>query len=156
MSFQEAYPQGTAVPYIVERALAASQAFLVGALVVQDSDGNIAECGADPDAVAGIALAPCGTDSSGFNILAKKEFPPGYMQVLALRVAVPLTCEYVGSLPAADGGSYGAVKDTDSKWKIDFNETDNVVFKLIGRRTTSPENIARVIVEPLADIIQNL
>jgi hypothetical protein len=156
MGFQIAYPNGVAVPYIVERDLAASQAFLSGTPLVQDSDGNFAECGADPEAIAAFSLGPCGADTSGFNILAKKEFPAGKMQAVAARTSVPLIVGYTGTLPAADGGSYGIVKDTDSEWKVDFDETVAVCVKLIGRRTTSPENIAKVIVEPLPDIIQNI
>lgn len=156
MSFQIAYPKGTAVPRIVTLPLAAAQSFLTGSLVVKDTDGACAEAAADPDVVGGIALAPCGTDSGGFNKLAVKEFPPGYMQVCALSTEVPLSCEYVGTLPAADGGSYGAVKDTDNKWKLDFNEITATLFKLVDRRTTSPENIARVIVVPLPASIQSI
>lgn len=156
MSFQLAYPKGARVPRIVTLDLADSQAFESGALVVSDTDGLCAECAADPDLVGGIALAPCGTDSSGFNILAKKEFPPGKMQVAALETDLVLTCEYVGALPAANGGSYGAVRDTDNKWKLDFNETSAALFVLVGRRTDAPENIARVVVKPIPSIIQSI
>lgn len=154
MSFQLAYPAGTAVPRIVQKALAASQAFLAGALVLADGSDNFAECGADPAAVAGVALSGCGADASGFNILAKKEFSPGYMQVIALDPAVALSCKYVGTLPAANGASYGVVKDSDGLWKLDFSEVTTKQFKLVDRRTTSPENIARVIVLPLVAAIQ--
>lgn len=154
MSFQVAYPDGMAVGYMVEGDIADSQAWLVGALLIRDSDFAFAECGADPAAVAAVALAPCGTDSSGFNILGSKEFPPGKMQVCPVQNKRPFTALYVGTLPAADGGSYGVVRDTDGLWKVDFNETTATVVKLIGRRTTSPENIARVIVEFLDDVVQ--
>ena len=156
MSFQMGNPRNARVPRVVTLDLADSQAFKVGALVVKDTDGLCAECAADPDMVGGIALAPCGTDSSGFNILATLEFPPGKMQVEALEADSVLTCEYVGDLPAADGGSYGAIKDTDGKWKLDFNETTAALFVLVGRRTDSPENIARVVVKPIPSIIQSI
>lgn len=154
MSFQQAYPDGVAVPRIVTLPLAASQVFNTGALLLKDGDGAAAECAADPDTVGGIALAGAGPDVSGFNILGAKSFPPGYVQVLALDPNVPLSAKYVGTLPAADGGEYGAVRDTDGDWKIDFNETSAVLFKLVDRRTLSPENIARVIVRPLAAAVQ--
>ncbi len=154
MSFQVAYPDGMAVGYMVDGPLAASQAFPVGSLLIRDSDFAFAECGADPAAVAAVALAPCGTDSSGFNILAHKEFPPGRMQVCPVQNKRAFTALYVGSLPAADGALYGVVKDTDDIWKVDFNETTATVVKLIGRRTDSPENIARVIVEFIDDVVQ--
>lgn len=152
--FQLAYPKGVSVPRIVTKPLAASQAFLEGALVLLDSNFACAECGADPAAIAGVALSGCGADSSGFNILGKKEFPPGYMQILTLSAEVPLSCAYVGTLPAADGGSYGVVKDTDGYWKLDFAETTAAQFKLVDRLTNSPENIGRVIVIPLVAKIQ--
>lgn len=147
MSFQIAYPDGGAagVPRIVTRALAAAQAFNVGALVLVDANGNFAECGADPAAIAAVALAPAGSDSSGFNILGTKSFPPGYMQGCCIK-GKAFSAKYVGSLPAADGGLYGVVKDSDGDWKVDFGETTNTRLKLVDRRTNSPENIGRVIV----------
>jgi len=154
MSFQVAYPDGMAVGYMVEKPLADSQAFLAGALLVMDSDFAFAECAADPAAVAAVALAPCGADTSGFNILATKEFPPGRMQGCPVQNKRAFTALYVGTLPAADGGLYGVVKDTDDLWKVDFAETTATVVKLIGRRTDSPENVARVIVEFIDDVVQ--
>lgn len=152
--FQLAYPQLAAVPRVAQRPLAAAQAFLAGAALLVDANGAYAECGADPAAIAAIALAPCGTDASGFNILAKKEFPPGYMQAIPLRDTIPWVAPYVGTLPAADGGSYGIVRDTDLQWKVDFTDTTATRVKLIGRRTTSPENLALVIVTFLVANIQ--
>lgn len=154
MSFQLAYPKGVAVPRIVQKALAAAQAFSVGALLIADGSDNFAECGADPAAIAGVALSGAGTDSSGFNILAKKEFPPGYMQAIALTAEIMLSAKYVGTLPGVNGGTFGCIKDSDGFWKIDFTETTAAQFKLVDRRTTSPENIARVIVQPLVAKIQ--
>lgn len=156
MSFQLAYPDGTAVPYIVEKTLAASQSFLVGTPLVVDTDGNFAEADADPDVIAAIAAAPCGSDTSGFNILGYKEFPSGKMQGIAVQGGVHFTAEYVGALPAADGGLYGIVKDTDNKWKVDFNEISATVVKLVGRRTTAPESILRVIVSVMPASVQTI
>lgn len=156
MSFQIAHPKGVAVPRIVTRPLAAAQAFLTGALVLIDGNGAVAECGADPAAIAGVALAPCGADASGFNILGKKEFPPGYMQVAAISEEQTFTAKYVGSLPAADGGAYGVVKDSDGAWKVDFSDTTATRVRLVDRRTTSPENIARVVVKFLAANVQTI
>lgn len=154
MSFQLAYPKGVAVPRIVQKALAASQATAAGALYIADGSDNFAECGADPAAIAGVGLFACGADTSGFNILGKKEFPPGYMEVYALTPEIQFSAKYVGSLPAVNGGSFGCVKDSDGLWKIDFAETTAAQWKLVDRRTTSPENIARVIVVPLVAKIQ--
>jgi len=155
MSFQLAHPVGVAVGRVVERDLAASQTFNVGALLLVDSNGAFAECGADPAAIAAVALAPAGSDTSGFNVLGVKPFPPGKMQAKTIQ-GVQFTAKYVGTLPAADGGLYGVVRDTDGDWKVDFSETSATRLKLIGRRTTSPENIARVVVQFLDANVQTI
>lgn len=154
MSFQLAYPKGVAVPRIIEKSLAASQAFEVGALLVADASDNWAECGADPVSIAAVACSPAGADSTGFNVLGRREFPSGKVQAIALSAEIQLSCKYVGTLPAANGGSYGVVRDTDGFWKLDFSETTAAQFKLVDRRTNSPENIGRVIVIPLVAKIQ--
>lgn len=156
MSFQLANPKGMAVPRIIEKALAAAQAGEAGALMIADGSDNWAECGADPASIGAVALSPFGTDTGGFNILGKREFPPGRLQCIPLTPDVPLTCKYVGSLPGANGGTYGVVRDTDSQWKLDFTEVTAMQFKLVDRRTASPENIARVVVLPLVAKIQIL
>jgi len=156
MSFQLAHPVGVAVGRVVERDLAASQTFTVGALLLVDSNGAFAECGADPAAIAAVALAPAGSDTSGFNILGVKPFPPGKMQGKTIGDNCQFTAKYVGTLPAADGGAYGVVKDSDGDWKVDFNETSATRLRLIGRRTTSPENIARVVVQFLDANVQTI
>lgn len=154
MSFQLAYPKGVAVPRIIEKSLAAAQAFEVGALLVADANDNWAECGADPASIAAVACSPAGADSTGFNILGRREFPSGKVQAIALSAEVPLSCKYVGTLPAVNGGTYGVVRDTDGFWKLDFSEVTAMQFKLVDRRTNSPENIGRVIVIPLVAKIQ--
>lgn len=153
MSFQLAHPEGTAVPRIVEKNLAAAQAFLEGALLLADASDNYAECGADPASIGGVAVSAAGADASGFNRFAKKEFPPGKMQAIALP-GIVFSARYVGSLPAANGASYGVVRDTDTYWKVDFAEVTNLRLKLVDRRTNSPENIARVLVIFLTANIQ--
>lgn len=145
-------PGGT-IGSIVEYPLATGYAEAQGALGFINGSGQFEACGADPALIAGVANTPGGTDSSGFNILGKKEFPPGYMQVIALRgrrFRVP----YIGSLPAADGGQYGVIRDSDGVWKVDFNEVVSVALTLVGRLTASPEAQAEVLVEFLDDIIQ--
>jgi hypothetical protein len=153
MSFQLAHPDGVRVPRIVEKNLAAAQAFLEGALVLADASDNYAECGADPASIAGVTVSPAGADASGFNRFAKKEFPPGKMQVIAL-TGIVFSARYIGGLPAANGASYGVVRDSDLYWKVDFTETVNTRLKLVDRRTNSPENIARVLVIFLTANIQ--
>ncbi len=154
MSFFTANPEGVAVPYIVQRAIAASQAWNKGALLVLDSDGAFAECGADPEQVCAVALGPTGSDTSGFNILGQKAFPPGYMQAEPVQGRKRFCAKYTGTLPAADGGEYGVVRDTDGLWKVDFAETTTTVVTLVDRRTASPENVALVVVEFLESAVQ--
>lgn len=158
MSFQLAHPgsyggSGAGVPRIIEKSLAAAQAFKEGALLLADASDNYAECGADPVAIAAVSVSGAGADSSGFNRFAKIEFPPGKMQGIALSGTV-FTAKYTGTLPAANGASYGVVRDTDSYWKVDFTDTTATRVKLVDRRTNSPENIARVVVSFLAANIQ--
>lgn len=153
MSFQLAHPDGIRVPRIVEKNLAAAQAFLEGALLLADASDNFAECAADPAAIAGVSVSPAGADASGFNRFAKKEFPPGKMQAIAL-TGVVFSARYIGGLPAANGASYGVVRDADLYWKVDFTEVAATRLKLVDRRTNSPENIARVLVIFLTANIQ--
>lgn len=145
-------PGGT-IGNIPEYPLASGFAEAQGALVFINASGQAEACGADAGLIAGVTNTPGGTDISGFNILGTKEFPPGYMQVIALRgrrFRVP----YIGALPAADGGQYGFIRDSDGVYKVDFNEVVNVCLTLVGRLTASPESQAEVLVEFLDDVIQ--
>lgn len=159
MSFQLAYPGDTAggggkgVPRIVQKPLAAAQAFNAGALLLADASDNYAECGANPAAIAAVAVSGAGTDSTGFVRFGKKEFPPGYMQGIVTNGSI-FTCKYLGTLPGANGASYDVIRDSDSDWKINFASTANARAKLLDRRTNSPENIARVVVSILAANVQ--
>lgn len=154
MSFKLARLKAGMVPRHRELPLAAGQAFLAGALLLRDANGAFAECGADPAVIAAVAESGAGPDTSGFNPLAVKGFPPGYMQGIAVQDEVIFRARYVGALPAADGGSYGVVKDADGLWKVDFNEVVNTRLKLLGRLTNSPENVAEVLVAFLAANVQ--
>lgn len=155
MSFILAEPDGTDIPRTIERDQAAGSAYTQGALLLVDGSGNFAECGADPAAIAAVAASGAGADASGFNILAKKGFPPGKMQGYTLK-GKTFSAKYVGTLPGADGGTCGVVKDTDGDWKIDFAEATVKPFKLVGRRTNSPENIPRVLVRAVDSFVQDI
>lgn len=142
------------VPMIREKAVAAGAAFEEGALLLVDANGLWAECGADPAAVAAVAESGYGSDTSGFIRTGKREFPPGYMQASVVAREQPFHAEYVGTLPAANGGSYGVVRDTDLKWKVDFTDVTATRVKLVNRLTDSPENRNRVEVVFLAANVQ--
>lgn len=139
---------------VVERPLAAAYAEEQGALLVVNGSGQYAACGANPALVAAVANNAGGTDTSGFNILGKKEFPAGYMQGINIAEGRRFRAFYVGALPAADGGQYGVIRDADGFWKVNFNDAVNVVVTLIGRLTNSPESQAEVLVKFLPNIIQ--
>lgn len=138
---------------VTEKALAAAYAEEQGALLVVNGSGQFAACGADPAQIAAVANTPGGTDTSGFNILGKKEFPAGYMQGIAIK-GRQFRAFYTGTLPAADGGQYGVIRDSDGFWKVDFDEVVNVVLVLRGRLTAAPESQAEVLVEFLDSIVQ--
>jgi hypothetical protein len=140
---------------LVEKALAAAFAEAQGALVVVNGSGQFAACGADPALVAGVTNTPGGTDTSGFNILGSKEFPPGYMQVIPARGNL-FRAPYVGTLPAADGGEYGVIRDSDGIWKVDFDELAAPVVVLAGRLTDDPEDQPEVLVRFLDSVIQDI
>lgn len=146
---------GAQIPRIVERALAAGYASGQGALLLLNGSGQFAECGADPALIAAVANGPGGTDTSGFNILGKKEFPPGYMQGISVASGVKFLSPYMGTLPGADGGTYGVTKDSDGFWKVDFSKTaGSARCTLLGRETNAPENQPYVIVSFLAANVQ--
>jgi len=155
MSFRLAKTQGDSGPELTERDLASGQAFAQGALLVVNGSGQYAECGADPASIAAVAATPCGPVATpAFTMLSKQEFPPGKMQGIPLDDFLTFRAQYVGTLPAANGGSYGVVKDSDGKWKVDFTDTTNTRVKLVGRLTDSPENLPEVLVKFLAANIQ--
>lgn len=150
-----AKPDGDHTPRVVEKDLAASQSFLVGALLLVDGSGNYAECGADPASIAAVSETGAGTDSSGFNRFSSYSFPPGRMTGTSVRNNVFRT-PYIGTLPAADGGAYGVIKDSDGAWKTDFNEVVNTRVRLVGRLTTAPENQPEVLVKVLDANVQDV
>lgn len=143
--FYLAHPDGVAVPRIVEKSLAVGYSFLTGALLLVDGDGNFAECGADPAAIAAVSVAPAGTDSTGFVRFAAKEFPPGKMQGIALS-GIVFSADYTGTLPDVDGGDYGVVRDASRGWLVDFDEVGSTPVRLVNRLPFALGNIARVFV----------
>lgn len=153
MSFIAARLRAGHTPRIKERPLAAGAAGKKGALLLVDANGAYATCGADPAAIAAVAQSDYGPNATGFG-LASHEFPPGYMQAVSVQDNQPFHAEYVGALPAANGGSYGVILDADGRWKVDFAEVVNTRVKLVGRLTDSPENRNRVEVVVLAANVQ--
>lgn len=154
MSFKLARLKAAHTPRVRELAVAAGASFKKGALLLRDANGQWAECGADPAAIAAVALSDYNADATGFSHTGRTEFPPGYMQGCAVQDEVAYRAEFVGALPAADGGSYGVIKDADGRWKVDFNEVVATRVKLVNRFTNSPENDNEVEVVFLAANVQ--
>lgn len=141
---------------IVERDIVPGAAYPQGSLVLVNGSNQFAECGADPASIAAVACTDVGADTTGFNRFGSKNFPPGRVQAIRVTRERRFRALYVGTLPGVDGGSYGVVKDSDGKWKVDFTETVNTRLKLVGRRTNSPENLPQVVVVFLAANVQVL
>lgn len=154
MSFKLARAKGQSIPRVREKSLASGSAFNLGTLLVVNGSNEYAECGADPDTIAAVAESGAGTDTSIGQRLGKTEFPPGKMQGTWVGDENEFRAKYVGALPAADGGQYGVIKDSDGDWKVDFNETVNVALKLVDRLTDSPLNVPEVIVVFLPGVVQ--
>lgn len=150
-----ARPEGDSIPRVVEKDLAAGAAFEVGALLLVDGSGNYAECGADPASIAAVSETGAGSDTGGYNRFSSKSFPPGRMQGTAVKNML-FRARYVGTLPAADGGAYGVVRDTDAYWKVDFTDVVATRVRLLGRLTASPENQAEVLVKFLDANVQDV
>lgn len=154
MGFRLARAKSQSIPRVKELALAAGASFPSGSLMLVNGSGEFAECGADPAAIAAVSESGAGADTSIGSHFSIANFPPGKMQGTAVQDEVVFRATYVGSLPAANGGSYGVIKDSALGWSVDFAETVNTRLKLVGRLTDSPENVAEVLVSFLAANVQ--
>lgn len=155
MSFIVARLKARGVPKARQRPVAAGQNFEVGALLVLDGSGNWAECGADPAAIGAVSESPFGVDTVGYIGTGRKEFPPGEVVATAVQDEVSFKAQYLGSLPAAIGGTYGVTRDTGGIWKVDFNKTGATArVKLLNRFADAPINQALVEVVFLSANVQ--
>jgi hypothetical protein len=155
MSFHLAHLHGAALPRIVEKPTAAGADFKRGSLLVVNGTGQYAECAANPAAVAAISESGAGPDTSGFNPLGSRGFPPGSVQGCAVADEVKFEAEYVGALPAVTGGSFGVVRGADGKWRVDFANITNLVVRFLAhKRTESPINYRRVVVTFVPGVVQ--
>jgi hypothetical protein len=154
MSFILARAKSRSIPRVRDKALAAGAAFELGALLLVNASDEFAECGADPASIAAVAESGAGASTEIGAHLGKKEFPPGRMQGTWVGDDVEFRARYVGTLPGAAGGAYGVVRDTDSKWKVDFAETVNTRVRFVRSLAASPENVPEVIVTFLAANVQ--
>lgn len=123
-------------------------AFLEGALLLKQADDEWAECGADPTEVSAVALHPYGANTAVGALHGRKEFPSGKCLAIPVK-GKQFRAKYVGT-PAL--GAFGAIKDSDNYWKVDFNETTTDVFQVLKILSSSdlgfsgfPEVVVQVI-----------
>ena len=159
MSFQLAHLKSQSMPHVEEKDGAEDEAFYNGALLVETGGGEYAEI-ADPFTVGqidGVALHRYGVDRTdpyagtpSFDITGGIGINPG--RVLAIQLGqgdrnLLFSAQYVGTLPEQTGGSYGVIRDTDGRWKVNFANTTNGVVRLESLAwTEDPINKGRVIV----------
>lgn len=159
MSFELHTPQsaGGLPSDIIQKKVASGGAWLKGhILTVNGSDEFAAVSGADPalNTFAAIAQSDVGTGAGALYPIGTKEFPPGYAIAIPLREGRRFTCEYVGTLPATAGGSYGIVIDTDGRCKLDFSDTTNTRFKCTSIAWSKPPlSRGRVTVQALSGFL---
>jgi hypothetical protein len=144
--FNPARRTGTTVPRVQSMVYATGQTFKDGALVVKNANGEIVECGADPAAVEGVALAAVGTgygyglpNSDVTNVVT------GRLQELPVAIAdgeqefsaraINGATDPVLPLQTHIGEQYGVAKVGDD-WVIDMAE---VTTKVIEITDTMPE-----------------
>lgn len=133
--FQLADPakgSGGKIPDTVEKTIDSGYAEAQGALLYVDESGNFAACAADAALIAAVALTPGGADTSGYNILGRKEFPPLKMQGISIANGQRFIAPFSGSLPAAPGGQYGFVRNASGIYVVDFDEVVNVCLVYLG------------------------
>lgn len=131
---------GGKIPLTVEKTIASGYAENQGALLQVSATDTYEATGSDPVQVAAVALTPGGADTSGFNILGRKEFPELTMQGISVD-GQQFLFPYMGSVPAAvDGTTYGATRDSDGYYKIDFSKVGGGVFNYHGFPDFSPES----------------
>jgi hypothetical protein len=143
MSFSAAHLRAQSVPLIKTIPVAADESFFKGALGTENEYGEFEELddyGLGAGEVEYVALMRYGVDTlepyegaPSFDILGGLGMPPGFIQVL---VVTPgnrkdfYDALFVGDLPEVTGGTYGVVRDTDNRWKVDFDNTTDGIVRL--------------------------
>jgi hypothetical protein len=132
MSFIEARLAHQSVPRAWETPVAVEQSFEKGALGSL-VDGAFTEAD-DPAAgdVTHVSQTPFGASGGkyGASLLGRLEFPPG-MAIVTEAFDTTFRAEFVGDLPALPGGEYGVVRDTDGRWKVDFDDAVGGVVRYL-------------------------
>jgi hypothetical protein len=98
----------------IQLPLAAAQTFKTGAFVLRDGSANIAECGADPASIYGIAEEPTTKEPTDPN------------KIIVTRATEDTRWWFptnVAPTSANSGVNYGVTKDADGIWHVDFTKT---------------------------------
>jgi hypothetical protein len=133
------------VPQVQSVAYANGQTFTKGALLVDDTNGNAVECGADPASIWGVALEDAGSKLGyGYANPSQTTVVTGRAQEVSMAVADRDTVfsgrgvnggtDPVLPLQTHIGEPYGVVK-VGSDWVIDFAETVNTRLRIVDIRT---------------------
>src|SRR6478609_2216257 len=128
-------------PFIRTGAQKTSETFKIGALLVVDANGELAECAADPTLVSGVALQ--GADSNpGFAAANSPTVFTGRQQTVSYVVADKSTTFSMRGVNGATdpvtptqtmvGESYGAARDADGVWYLDIAETTVKVWDIVA------------------------
>lgn len=150
MSFLLAAPQGQSMAEVRVKPIVAAGAWLEGAPLVVDANGNYAEAGADPALIYAFSTHDVGTGSGSLYPVGTKEFPPG--KCIGVRAEDNLFAPmYTGTLPANAGGDYGVTKGADGIWRVDFAKTGaSARVRLVSIDwTTAPLSVGKVLVRVL-------
>lgn len=130
MAYQAFGPQRSeaGIPFTILRPEAADEVHTVGALVLVDGDGNIAECGDDPAVIFGIAQT-AGHDAAVATTLAEVHVIDSKREYDGVAKGT-LTATMVGE-------DFGVLKSTDDIWVIDLADTTNTCVTIIDIPETS-------------------
>lgn len=132
--FQPARRTGTTVPRVQSMKYKTGEAIVKGSLVVDDANGELVLCGADPASIRGVALEP--TESKlgwGEPNVAETVFATGRAQEVSIAVAdreqefsgrMENAAVIVAPLQTHIGTKYG-VANVAGEWVIDETETVN-------------------------------
>lgn len=132
------------VPQVQSNAYADGQVFKKGALVIDNTDGEIVECAADPAAVLGVALEPAGS-KLGYGTANSDQTTvvTGRLQEASILIADRDTqfsgraisggTDPVLPLQTHVGEQYGVAKVGDD-WVIDMAEAGAAVIEITDIR----------------------
>jgi len=132
------------VPQVQSIAYTTGQTFLKGALVVDNVNGTVDECGADPASILGVALEDAGSKLGyGFANPSQTTVVTGRNQEVSIAVAdrdTQFSCRGVNGgtdpvlpLQTHIGEKYGVVK-VGNDWCLDFADAVNTRCQIIDIR----------------------